>query len=339
MHDDALRAAEAGELLPVYAVVGPSHTLVERTRDRLVAAVLPRCGLPAFNHNIVRAGEGGAEEQLAVARTLPMMADRRLVEVRELDEASAAVSAVLVDLVAEGGSPGTVLVLSGAKLPRTAGGKQWGTRLRNALKKSGAAYLDLSKGADPEAFARRMAATADKELEPRAADALVALIGRDLDLLAQEVDKLVLYTGTEVVIRVDDVTAVCAQLAELEAFELTAAVVARDQASAMLVLHRLLEGRDSGNASPDRLLALLTWQLRAVLQVAQAVRMRRPEREIRSSVRLRSDLYRSIRRLLDKGHPPTAATLERLRDANVHMHSSRAGARRVLEVLVMELSG
>src|SRR5262245_27011765 len=80
-----LDAALARGLEPAYVVVGEASPLVEAARARIEAAVRPRLGPVAFNHRRFRAGEDGLAG-IAAARTLPMMAALRLVEIRDLHE-------------------------------------------------------------------------------------------------------------------------------------------------------------------------------------------------------------------------------------------------------------
>ncbi|MEQ1506556.1 MAG: hypothetical protein ABMB14_30285, partial [Myxococcota bacterium] len=80
-----LEASLRGEPLPVYIVLGEAAPIVERARAAIQAAITPRLGPIAFNHGRYRAADPGATQAFVAARTLPMMADRRLVEPRRVE--------------------------------------------------------------------------------------------------------------------------------------------------------------------------------------------------------------------------------------------------------------
>ena len=76
----------ADRIPPVVLILGDAHLLVNRAVTMVESYVLPRCGIPAFNHGSFRFSEPNALGALSVARTLPMMADFRLVVVSDHQE-------------------------------------------------------------------------------------------------------------------------------------------------------------------------------------------------------------------------------------------------------------
>ena len=82
--DEAIQRARAGDLLPVWLVVGEERFLV----DQVVAALRDAAvgtGPAGFNEDRFTAGEGDVDRVLSAARMVPMMAKRRLVLVRSLE--------------------------------------------------------------------------------------------------------------------------------------------------------------------------------------------------------------------------------------------------------------
>ncbi|MBN2799633.1 MAG: hypothetical protein JXX28_10845 [Deltaproteobacteria bacterium] len=338
MSERVLRQAEAGALLPLYVVYGEASVLVRRVVTRLVDAALPSCGLPAFNHSVYPGDS--AEAALSAARTLPMMADRRLVVVQSMEEASDAFYQGLLDLVGEEGAAGTTLILTGAAFPKVRkGGSNWGVRLKNALKKHPGEVIDLSAGStSPVDFVRECAAARGKRVAAREAGLLVEIVGKDLDRLDQEVEKICLYAGDEAELGEGAIHAVTTLLSEAVVWDLTKGLATGDAALAIASLHRLLSGQGGdGDDQPDKLMGLIIWQLREVLYVIQLARQGRSESEIRRTVRMRGDTLQGILAGIRRGTPPTAVVLEELLLTNRQMHASPAGARRVLEALVVRL--
>ncbi len=315
-----------------WVITGDASILVDRALNDLVAWGRERCGPPAFNLSTAHGSDPAAVQAIATARTLPMMAPLRVVVVREIDQAEDAFFAALVGYLEEP-CPSTLLVVAGAGFPKVRkGGSNWATRVANAVKRHGVQQKFSSEDVSPVAFAREHASSVGATLGPVEARLLVDLVGRDLGLLAREVEKIALYVGASP-IDVDAVHAACTQLAEAEVWALTSAIVARDPASAMTSLQRLLDGGDA----PHRLLGLVVWQLRQVLQIIELARAGRSERDIREAVRgVRSEVVAKAVANAQKT-PGSAAVLETLARANRSMNSHRAGDRRVLEALVLEL--
>jgi DNA polymerase-3 subunit delta len=108
-----------------------------------------------------------------------------------------------------------------------------------------------------------------------ASELLASLVGRDLRLLDQEIDKLLLYVdGREVT--VEDVRALVSLAREAEIFDLVDCVGRRETDWAMRVLHRMLEE----GAEPLYLLAMLARQVRILIQVSELAEQRLPPPEI-----------------------------------------------------------
>jgi DNA polymerase-3 subunit delta len=102
-------------------------------------------------------------------------------------------------------------------------------------------------------------------IEGRAAQHLAALVGSDLRVLDQEVDKLVTYAGGERKITVADIDAVVPYAQAALVFDLVDAMGGRDSRSAARVLHGLLDGGEH----PLRILAMIVRQFRLLIQVKE----------------------------------------------------------------------
>ena len=73
----------AGKLAPVYILASAEPLLVDRALAAIREAAVP-AALRAFNEDSVDGRGASASRILAAARTLPMMAERRLILVRDL---------------------------------------------------------------------------------------------------------------------------------------------------------------------------------------------------------------------------------------------------------------
>ncbi len=132
-----LESSISKKLDSVYVVMGDAAVLRDGAVDLLVKKGLERAGLAAFNHSSYRASEPNGAEAFATARTLPMMADIRVVVVRDLDEGKKDFFEALCNYIPEQ-SPSTLLVLTGSRFPKVEkGGRNWQAKVKNAIKKHG----------------------------------------------------------------------------------------------------------------------------------------------------------------------------------------------------------
>jgi DNA polymerase III subunit delta len=316
-----------------WLVTGDGGPLVEHAVDTLIAWGKARCGPPQFNLLVAHLGDSAAGVgACSTARTLPMLGDLRVVVLRELEAGDEASFAALAAYVAEP-SASTLLIATGTAFPAARkGGSAWSTRIPKALGPTGRALKVSKSDVSPAFFARERARAFGKELGAREASVLVEIVGKELGALACEVEKLATYVGDEPAISMEAIQAASTMLAEAVGWDLTAAIAARKPDTALAALHRLLESGDSAH----RLLGLLLWQMRQLLQVAELAH--RPVPEICAATSLRPDQVVRLKDAIGKERPSTSAMLERIARANRDMNDHRAGDRRVFEALVVDLT-
>ncbi|MSQ03893.1 MAG: DNA polymerase III subunit delta [Myxococcales bacterium] len=315
--------------LPVYVCVGDEALFVAEAVEAVRAAVLSG-GLAAFNHAVYSGGEEGAAGVADGCRQVPVMAARRLVELRQVQDSNVATLDALLGYVA---APvdSTVLLISGVKMPAAVGGADRGVRVVNAVKKVGLVVKLDGAGMDPGAFARARARPWNATIDHGAVQALVELGGDDFDALAGNVERCAAFVGEGGTVTAAVVGEVCVSTAEADVWGLTDAIVAGNVDGAVGALHHLLEDGEP----PHRLMASIAWQLRQVLLVQDAVRRRIPERD--AGVRMPPFKLRAVREMVERRPVSPSVWLEALAVASRRMNSSRSGDRRVLEAFVLGL--
>ena len=294
-------------------------------------------GLAAFNHAVYSAGAEGAEQAFAVARTLPMMGPKRVVELRQLSEARPELLRALLDYCADP-CPSAVVVAWGRKWPEAVRSKgsdkkvDWGRRAENAARKVGTVLRFRSKDQDPLAFAFAEAEKLGVRLDRGAGRLLVELVGRDLGRLRLELAKMADFCGQPGARVTEEVVQeVCSVVAEAVIWDLTDAIVSGRTSAALATAHRLLED----GAPSHYLMAMVSWQLRQLLQLqsASAQGVSPKEAGIKAPPRKLQALQRVLRQRRLRPDRVFAA----LSAANQAMNSHRAGDRRIFEGLVLEL--
>jgi DNA polymerase-3 subunit delta len=110
---------------------------------------------------------------------------------------------------------------------------------------------------------------------------LAALIGNDLRLLDQEIEKLLVYTnGRE--IGIEDVQALVSRARQTSIFDLVDCVGRRETDRALRLLHRMLDDE----AHPLYLLTMLARQVRILIQVKELQAQGRSQQEIANELKL-----------------------------------------------------
>lgn len=183
------KALKDRSFAPVYLLHGEDDFLKDRAVRYLVDAAVDE-GLRDFNLEVRRGGELDAETLGALLGTPPMMADRRVLVVRDVAALKKDARKQLDRYLERPASDAVVALVA------LAGGKA-----DKALLQHGAVTSVEYRQLTDDEVTRWMASYADEELggsiTPEAAALLHAAVGGDLPQLASELDKLLSYTSGE----------------------------------------------------------------------------------------------------------------------------------------------
>ena len=276
----AVRARIAsGEADPVYLLQGEDD--VERSALASEFVELVEEGLRAFNVETIHAGEMTSGDRIAegvasivdAARTLPMMARRRVVIVAQAEtllapkRESEAAARALEQLAAflEKPEPLSTLVFEASAIDRR-------TRVYKQLARF-ATIVDCGSPADlagAERWVRARVTAAGAEIDPAGARALATLAGfperpqndgktGNVKRLRGEVDRLLLYALGQKRITLDDVREVAGPAALQDNWAIANAIEAGQGGEALRQLSLTL---DAG-APPEKVLGQLGWLVRS----------------------------------------------------------------------------
>jgi DNA polymerase III subunit delta len=324
---DIAAAVARGEIEPVYCLSGERY-LVDAAAAAIRAAVLAEAGAgAAFNNDVFDLKEKGLAAALATARTLPMMAKRRLVVGKAIDEVKAADLEPLADYV-EDPNPATCLLLVAEKVD---------VRFKafQVLKKRGYLHVfaplrdqALSGWVRGEAKARKLTIASD------AAEALATAAGPDLGRLSQALDLLALYAGGKA-ITIDDVEDLVAETRERGIFELTKAIGAGNVARALALLTNMLRNREPAL----RIQFMLARHLRQVWRAKELAASGAARNEIAAGVGINpyflDDVLVPARRM---SRAALERAFDRLYTADVELKSSKLDPEIALSRLVQTLA-
>jgi DNA polymerase III delta subunit len=257
----------AGEPDSVYLLTGEDD--LEKSALAAEFADLVDEGLRAFNVERIHAGEWttgdklieGVDSIVAAARTLPMMAPRRIVAVLQAEavltpkresEAAARATAALERLIDNPEAQTTLVFVASAVDRRSRMFKL--LQKRAILVECGA----IESRQEAESWVKGRIAAGGSEIDPGAARLLVDRAGLDLKRLRAEVERLLLYALGHKRITVDDARAIAGPVALVDEWAMTNAIEAGQTGEALRQLALML---DAG-APPEKILGQLGWLVR-----------------------------------------------------------------------------
>lgn len=235
---------------PVLALGGPERALVDDALAWVRQHALPKQARD-LNWDRLDGARCDLGQVVAAARTLPMLADTRLIEVRDAQELKAADTAPLRDYLTRPSTQTRLVLIFGATAAKN---PLWGV-----LHKAGRAFAF----AHPQPWrmpgwvqqrARRLPLTVTEA----GAQALAEAVGPDLLLVDRALERLALESD---VVTPENVARCVAQVPLDNVFALSRAVAEGNVRRALACLRQLPQGPDV----PLRLLGVWAWQLRQIV--------------------------------------------------------------------------
>lgn len=247
---------KAGKAQGVYLFDGPEENIKAAALESLRKAILPE-GMEELNESVM--DNPATDAVIAACETLPFIADKRLVVIREhpaLTGRGDADEKLLSYLSRVPDSCVLIFIARGKADARK--------KLYTTIKKHGAivTFTPLSD-AEVEQWIVRTFQSLGKACAPQVASVLAFTVGSDTALLRTEIDKLAALTGDRDTVTENDVRAVATRSVECTVFEMVDAVVAGQEGKAFGLL------RDMLTTGSDRLgiLAMLLRQYRLMQHI------------------------------------------------------------------------
>jgi DNA polymerase-3 subunit delta len=256
---DVIKRASEGSLEPVYVLVGTERLLIERAVVAVRTAV-DSMGASGFNIEIFDGKGLEAARATSAARTLPMMADKRLVLVRRFDAMAPTEQNHLADYLGDP-SDTACLVMTADKLDGR-------SKLGKAAKKAGC-LIDAKplRGRELREFVRSEAASREHNIAPQAIETLLDAVGDDLGAIDDAMERLSLFVGAGQRIDPDAVMQCVTRIRVESIWSLVDAIGLKDRRKGVAAAQSLLDDREP----PLRLLAMVARQLRIVARMRQAL--------------------------------------------------------------------
>ncbi|MHB1041818.1 MAG: DNA polymerase III subunit delta [Eubacteriales bacterium] len=303
---ELLNSLKRGMISPVYLFYGPEDYLKEQAVLRFKGALF-HTGEADFNFDLVRGEAASPGDIAARAKTPPFFGERRLVVVKdpaffkpgraaaaggddgpeqeeEKQEKPAAAEAPLLEYLKAPPATTCLIFIAGETVDRR-------RKLFKAVEKAGRAieFTRLEKK-DLLKWLGQRAKGSGKRFAAGAAETLLDRAGTSLHALANELEKLVAYSGEAEVITAADVRELRLPPVEESIFNVVDAIGNRRPAVALNGVRDLLAAREP----PMRLFSMVSRQFRLLLQVRDLLDRGCPPGQVAGRLNLHSFVARKM---------------------------------------------
>lgn len=257
-----------GKFDPVYFLFGDEEFLIDEAVQRIMAAAVDE-STRSFNLDVLYGAEATTIDIYERASAYPLMADRRVVIVREIDRTFAVrgkpenTSPFVRYLHSP--LPTTVLVMTAATSEFMAKGK---AKSPFDLLVDHTTAVHFKKIYDREipSWLSSRVRSRGREITPEAVELFIGFVGGTLRVLNNEIEKLFTYVEDRKKITADDVRAVVGASRVYNVFELQKAIGTRNQELSIEIADRMLESGESEQLILTMLVRYFTilWRLTAL---------------------------------------------------------------------------
>ena len=244
------------EYQKVYLIYGEEEYLKKQYRDRMKEAII---GDDTINYSYFEGDGTRAEDVIAMCETMPFFSDRRLVIVSDSSFFKSANDA-LADYIKK--LPDYIVLIFIEK----------NVDKRNKVYKAvnSAGYVCEMAYQTTAMLKKWIAGMLAKEhfkVAEAACDMLLEKTGANMELIRNEVDKLISYCEGKEAVMPEDISAVCSTQTTSRIFEMIEAVAGKNRDKALNLYYDLLELKES----PMLILYLIVRQFNGILQAKDCV--------------------------------------------------------------------
>ncbi|WP_026693937.1 DNA polymerase III subunit delta [Peribacillus kribbensis] len=328
---------ERKEFAPVYLFFGTESFLINETKQVLIQNLLAEDELD-FNLSVFDMEETPVEAALEDAETLPFMGERRLVFLQnayfltaEKNKSKVEHNVSKLESYLNDPAPYSIVVIVAPyeKLDER-------KKMTKELKRK-ASVLEAKKLSEQEIriWIRERTAAADVQIEEPAIDLLMEISGTNLMMLANEIEKLALYSHDTRLITPETVEMLTAKSFEQNIFTLIERVLQRNIQEALSIYYELLRQ----NEEPIKILSVMAGQIRLLYQVKELTRQGYGQQKIASVLKVHP--YRvklateKTRRFSER---ELMVLIHQLAEADYKIKTGQADKKLAIELILLKLS-
>ncbi len=343
--DEILKQWKSGKFKPVLVLHGEEEFLRSELIRAAPGAIVPDESIRSFNCDVLYGPETSMDQVITLARSYPMMSDRRLVIVREAERilrakpagAAAKGKKKSVEdpllLYLDKPNPDTLLIFEMEKF----GAKNQSPFKDLAEKAQVVEFPELKEG-EAVVWAAARAKQMGRTLTTEAARLLVNYLGTPLRALANELEKLALYCGETKSISDKDVEQIAGASRENNVFELTKAIGASNKPMAITIALRML---DQASDQKQFMFVMLSRFIEQMTIARELAAKGENERAIAEALELRGGAAYFAKEIISQARRYTRARLDAalhaILDAEYQSRQKHASDELLMEMLLVQL--
>ncbi len=243
-YSDLLKELKSGDRKPVYFFCGEEKFFLDKLQD-VVEGLVPE-DQKDFNFDLLYGRDVTPEKVLSIIRSYPMMADERVVILRDFSKLSSyseesSYGGEVDDFIPylKNPNPTTLFVCIDSKKPN---GR---TKIGKAIKKGEhVRYQEFEEVPDyklADWIMNWVKNQHNKTIRPPAAQMLAQYVGSDLQLLSTEIDKVCTFVDTSDAIKKEDIKKIIGLYREYSVFELKDALFERNLDKSLFIAEQMLQ--------------------------------------------------------------------------------------------------
>lgn len=241
----------------VYLLYGEEDYLKQQYKNRLREGI---CGEDTMNVSVFQGKLNNPAEIISMADTLPFFADYRLLIIEESECFDIANEKLLEYLNKIPDT--TVFVFVESKVDRK-------KKMFKRVKEIGyVCEMARQTPATLEKWVLGLLNKEEKKIDRQALDYFFASTGNDMNLIANELEKLMCYTSGKEVVTIEDINAVCSVTNVAKIFDMVDAMGVKNRNKTMQLYYDMLEVKEP----PMKILYMLARQFEMILRVGDMKR-------------------------------------------------------------------
>lgn len=320
------------EIAPVYLFSGEETYLKEDALRKITEILLPQGNNVEFNYDLIYGDESGAAQAVINrAESLPVLSEKRLVVVKRTEKFKQPDQEKLLVFLTSP-SPTTCLIFVASDRVNLKGGF-W------------AALADIGESVvfwhlfDEQVFSwlKYRVKEKGKAISEEAISYLEEAAGNDLMELDNQINKLIIYSGTKKSITLEEVKKLTPDIKVGDVYEMINAIGERKKALSLRILNKLIQEGEE----PLKLLSSITYRFRKFMEAQNLLQHKYPPPEINRRLGINTFLDRDfIKQTNNFSKQKIVENFKDILKANIELvKAGKKEAQLILELLILRLCG
>lgn len=325
-YDQFLKHLDKKKYEPCYLFAGSEDYLIDDCLNRLLDGVLEP-SLREFNQDIFYGSQSEAGKIVDIANSYPMLADSRVVVVKEMEQLSPSGLELLLKYLQN--------PLQSTKLILIAEKADFRKKLFAQIKAK-VFFVEFKPLYDNKipSWIESYLQTKNLKIEYKASLLIQALVGNNLRAIVNELDKIILNLGKNKTINESDVQSVVGLSRNYSVFNLNDAIGNRQLDQSLRILNNMLESGES----QTRILAMIYRHFQTLLKLKHGLQSKKSQQEITAMTGIPPFFISKTKQMAENF---TLAQLrhifEHLLDADLNLKTSRLPPAIALQTLLIQI--